>query len=133
MHRSVGTDDIIQFATNSQDSNHIAVQKTEDVEYYKRRLHSSSGTTTVSATGPVEQQTFHDHYYGEIDGFGKVFSRRRPHEINEDEFGTAEFGGKGHYSLKLQYCAQNSTKTKEIIDSETQYRNDIILAQMNGM
>ena len=132
MHRTVGTDDILQFASTPSDVNQVTVQKAEDVEYYKGRLHSSSGTTVVLANGPVEQQTINQDFYEESDGNSKEGLKSNYHMTYDNEFGTAEFGGKGQYSMTLHQCIQNDSNSDSIIEGAYMYKDDIILARRIG-
>ena len=102
MHRTVDSENVIQYASSELSGKPISIQRAEDIEYNKGKLLRSVGTTVVNANGPVQYQGV-NYFEAEDD----VMAENNP-DTYDATFSSGGLGATGKYSLTLQGCGQKS-------------------------
>ncbi|KAL5517874.1 hypothetical protein EMCRGX_G003505 [Ephydatia muelleri] len=106
MHRTVDSENVIQYASAELNEKPISIQRVEDIEYNKGKLLKSAGTTSVNANGPVQSQGI-NHFEGE----GDVMAENNP-DTYDATFGSDGLSATGKYSLTLEHCVQKSKNVR---------------------
>ena len=95
MHRTVDSENVIQYASSELSGKPISIQRAEDIEYNKGKLLRSVGTTVVNANGPVQYQGV--NYFEAED---EVMAENNP-DTYDATFSSGGLGATGKYSLTL--------------------------------
>ena len=106
MHRTVDSENVIQYASAELNEKPISIQRVEDIEYSKGKLLKSAGTTSINANGPVQSQGI-NHFEGE----GDVMAENNP-DTYDATFGSDGLSATGKYSLTLEHCDQKSKNVR---------------------
>ena len=94
MHRSVDSENVIEFAAMEKNDMPLMVKKAEDVEYKNGKLLGSVGTTTITMDGESFEPRSDDATSAE--------------NRSDEPFDNGRLRGTGTYSLKLQSCVKSS-------------------------
>ena len=100
------SENVVQYASSELSGKPISIQRAEDIEYNKRKLLRSVGTTVVNANGPVQYQGVNL-----FEAKDEVMAENNP-DTYDPTFSSGGIGATGNYSLTLLGCVQKSRKVR---------------------
>ena len=105
MHRTVESENVIQFSDSDLNGKRLNFQRNEDIEYKNGKLVSSSGTAAVDLSGPVQSENI--DYQSDPSEDSQV--------TYDANFASGGLTGTGEYTLKLTSCRKGTSKSRRSV------------------